>query len=44
MINNVQPEAVDLSSSVEKYPGKKDEAKLKNFFQKINSLRRQICL
>ena len=40
IFNNVQPGAVDLSSSVEKYPGKKDEVKLKNFFQKINSLRR----
>jgi phosphoribosylanthranilate isomerase len=36
----IKPEGVDLSSSVEKYPGKKDEAKLKNFFKKINSLRR----
>ena len=36
----IKPDAVDLSSSVEKYPGKKDEVKLKNFFQKINSLRR----
>jgi phosphoribosylanthranilate isomerase len=36
----IQPEAVDLSSSLEKYPGKKDEIKLKDFFQKVNSLRR----
>lgn len=40
IFNNVRPEAVDLSSSLEKYPGKKDEIKLKNFFNKINSLRR----
>lgn len=40
IFKNVKPEAVDLSSSLEKYPGKKDEIKLKNFFQKINSLRR----
>lgn len=43
IFNEVKPEAVDLSSSLEKYPGKKEEVKLKNFFQKINSLRRQIC-
>lgn len=40
IFNNVRPEAVDLSSSLEKYPGKKDEIKLKNFFHKINLLRR----
>jgi len=40
---NIRPEAVDLSSSLEKYPGKKDAGKLKEFFQKINSLRRYTC-
>jgi phosphoribosylanthranilate isomerase len=40
VFKNIQPEAVDLSSSLEKYPGKKDKIKIKNFFNKINSLRR----
>lgn len=44
VFKNVQPEAVDLSSSLEKYPGKKDEIKLKKFFNKFNSLRRYLCL
>ncbi len=32
IINEVNPYAVDLSSSVEEYPGKKSELKLKEFF------------
>jgi len=40
IFNNIRPEAVDVSSSLEKYPGKKDAVKLKEFFQRINSLRR----
>jgi phosphoribosylanthranilate isomerase len=40
IFNNIRPEAVDLSSSLEKYPGKKDAVKLNDFFQKIISLRR----
>ena len=36
---NIQPAAVDLSSSVEEYPGKKDHKKLKEFFNKLNPLR-----
>jgi phosphoribosylanthranilate isomerase len=37
---NIQPAAIDLSSSVECEPGKKDEKKVKEFFKKINYLRR----
>ncbi|MBA4405729.1 N-(5'-phosphoribosyl)anthranilate isomerase [bacterium] len=35
---NINPAGVDLSSSVESTPGKKDEVKLKDFFDKINKL------
>jgi len=36
---NIKPYAVDLVSSVEKSPGKKDEEKLKEFFNTVNKLR-----
>jgi phosphoribosylanthranilate isomerase len=36
---NIKPAAVDLSSSLEKEPGKKDEKKVREFFRKFNSLR-----
>jgi len=36
---NIKPNGVDLVSSVEKYPGKKDEEKLKEFFNIVNKLR-----
>ena len=39
IIKNIRPMAVDLSSSVEKSTGKKDEGKMREFFQKINDLR-----
>jgi phosphoribosylanthranilate isomerase len=39
IIQNVKPFAVDLSSSVEKEPGKKDEEKLTVFFNKIKNFR-----
>ena len=35
---NIKPYAVDLVSSVEKSPGKKDKEKLKEFFNTINKL------
>ena len=38
---NIKPLAVDLSSSLESSPGKKDMAKLKEFFNKINQLRQE---
>jgi len=43
VFNNIKPAAVDLSSSVEEYPGKKSEKKLKEFFDKINLLRGTKC-
>ena len=35
----LQPAAVDLTSSVEAHPGKKDPAKLKKFFEVVNAIR-----
>jgi phosphoribosylanthranilate isomerase len=37
--NDIKPSAVDLSSSLESEPGKKDEQKVKEFFNKIYSFR-----
>lgn len=34
----VKPQAVDLSSSLEKEPGRKDHKKVKSFFNKVNKL------
>ena len=39
---NIKPSGVDLVSFVEKYPGKKDENKLKEFFNIVNKLRHKI--
>lgn len=39
IFNEIKPAAVDLSSSVEKVPGKKDEEKVNEFFKKLNYLR-----
>jgi phosphoribosylanthranilate isomerase len=39
IFKNISPSAIDLSSSLESKPGKKDERKIKSFFSKINSLR-----
>ena len=36
---NIKPAAVDLSSSLESEPGKKDKEKVKEFFKKINYLK-----
>ncbi len=35
----IKPSAIDVSSSLELYPGKKDKIKVKDFFQKIEQLR-----
>jgi len=39
IFTNINPYAVDVSSSLERSPGKKDHDKMKSFFQKINNLR-----
>ncbi len=39
--NNINPAAVDLSSSLEISPGKKDNKKMEMFFNKVNLIRRQ---
>ncbi len=41
--NNIKPAAVDLSSSLEIMPGKKDKKKMEKFFNKVNQLRRLQC-
>ncbi|UCH66425.1 MAG: phosphoribosylanthranilate isomerase [Ignavibacterium sp.] len=38
---NIKPAGIDLSSSIETEPGKKDKEKMKEFFNKVNQLRRQ---
>ena len=39
IFNKVKPKAIDVSSSLEKSPGKKDYKKMEEFFKKINSFR-----
>lgn len=39
--NKIKPQAVDLSSSLEKEPGIKDHEKIKSFIRKFNKLRNQ---
>jgi len=41
--NRIKPQAVDLSSSLEKEPGIKDHEKVQSFFRKINKLRNKLC-
>lgn len=38
---NINPAAVDLSSSLEISPGRKDKKKMEKFFNKVNLIRRQ---
>ena len=40
IINKINPLAVDLSSSIESVPGKKDQVKTMNFFNKLKQIRR----
>ncbi|MCL5027736.1 MAG: phosphoribosylanthranilate isomerase [Bacteroidetes bacterium] len=40
---NINPIAVDISSSLEREPGKKDQQKAKSFFTKLNSLKENLC-
>lgn len=42
IMNEIKPYGIDLVSSLEKFPGKKDEIKLKEFFSKANQLK-SIC-
>lgn len=39
IFHEIKPHAVDLSSSLESSPGRKDAIKLKEFFNKVNTLR-----
>lgn len=43
IFKNIKPAAIDLSSSLEIEPGKKDKEKVKRFFNKLNSLKENIC-
>ncbi len=43
IFNNIKPAAIDLSSSLEKVPGKKDTNKVLDFFKKFNSLKEEKC-
>jgi phosphoribosylanthranilate isomerase len=40
---NIKPVAIDLSSSLESEPGRKDKEKVKEFFNKLSELRRKVC-
>lgn len=39
----VKPAAIDLSSSLESEPGKKDHSKVNMFFKKLNQLKGSLC-
>lgn len=39
----IKPAAIDLSSSLESEPGKKDKQRVKEFFNKLSELRRKDC-
>jgi phosphoribosylanthranilate isomerase len=39
IFRKVKPMAIDLSSSLESSPGKKDSYKLREFFKTVNNLR-----
>lgn len=41
IMDEIKPAAIDLSSSLEIYPGKKDHVKIKSFLQKINLWRKE---
>ena len=41
LMKKFKPAGIDLSSSLESEPGKKDRKKMEEFFKKVNQLRRQ---
>lgn len=43
IVNEIKPAAIDLSSSIENYLGKKDEKKVRAFFKILNKLRENKC-
>lgn len=43
ILNEIKPAAIDLSSSLEIEPGKKDHKKIKTFFEKLQSYRSNKC-
>ncbi len=43
IFRNINPIAVDLTSSLESKPGKKDKERTERFFLKINSLKESLC-
>jgi phosphoribosylanthranilate isomerase len=43
IFTKVKPAAIDLSSSLESGPGKKDKEKVKRFFEKLNELKGKSC-
>lgn len=43
IFKKIKPAGIDLSSSLENKPGKKDKEMMKEFFNKTNHLRRQLC-
>ncbi len=43
IVKKIKPAAIDLSSSLESEPGRKDKAKVKEFFDKYNSLKASQC-
>jgi len=43
ILRTIKPQAVDLSSSLESVPGKKDPVKVKEFFKIYNRLKADLC-
>ena len=43
IFNNIKPAGIDVSSSLESEPGKKDKEKMEEFFNKVNQLRSRLC-
>ena len=41
IFKKIKPAGLDLSSSLETKPGRKDKDKMEEFFNKVNQLRRQ---